>query len=155
MNSVSKSIQSGMLYLGLLATALVLIAMVLFSNQARAEGCPDIAKLSWWGETTAEKLTAQVDRKYAGDWAPYIKEWQGYAEKARDVMALGKPLQVNAQGLVLKDMELARYIALIEARIKATRCIADEVIDARLIEELNNMETSAGGNAELEIRLVE
>ncbi|NQU57683.1 MAG: hypothetical protein HQ513_10640 [Rhodospirillales bacterium] len=155
MSSVSKSIQSGMLYLVLLTTALVLIAMVLFSNQAKAEGCPEIAATPWWGETTAEKLTAQVDRKYEGDWTPYIKEWQSYAEKARDVMARGKPLQVNAQGLALKDQELARYVKLIEQRIKATRCIADEVIDFRLIEELSNMETAAGGNEELEIRLVE
>ncbi|NQU57795.1 MAG: hypothetical protein HQ513_11210 [Rhodospirillales bacterium] len=155
MSCVSKSIQSGMLLLGLLATALVLIAMVLFSNQAKAEGCPEIPAVSWWGETTAEKLTAQVDSKYDGDWAPYIKEWESYAEKARDVMALGKSLQVNSHGLVLKDQELARYVKLIDERIKATRCIADEVIDARLIEELNNMETAAGGNEELEIRLVE
>ncbi len=144
-----------MLFLVLLATALILIAMVLFSNQAMAEGCPEIPTASWWGETTAEKLTAQVDSKYDGDWAPYIKEWQSDAERARDAMALGKPLQVNAQGLTLKDQELARYVELIEQRIKATRCIADEVIDTRLIEELNNMDTAAGGNTELEIRLVE
>ena len=134
---------------------IILGAMVFFSNQAKAERCPEIPAVSWWSDNTAEKLTASVDRQHDGDWDPYIKKWESYEEHMRDVMFRGKSAVIKSSGQILKGEELADFIKLINQRIRATRCIADKVIDARLIEELNNMETAAGGNAELEISLVE
>jgi hypothetical protein len=155
MYSNSRSLQLAKLLFILLSAALVLSAIVLFSNQAKAENCPEIPSVSWWNDTTPEMLTANVDRKHDGDWDPYIKKWESYEEQMRDILFRGKAAVIKSSGQILKGEDLAGFIKLIGQRVEATRCIADEVIDARLIEELSNMETAAGGNPELEIRLVE
>jgi hypothetical protein len=155
MRSIAKTTTISRPVLILLIAAFVLMAMAIFSSQAKASTCPEIPVVSWWNNTTPEKITAYVDTNHDGDWAPYLDRWEQYEEQMRDVMLRGKSALIKSKGVLIKGNELASYIHQINSRIEATRCIADEVIDARLIEELNNMETAAGGNPELDIQLVE
>ncbi|MBL6932859.1 MAG: hypothetical protein ISR45_07915 [Rhodospirillales bacterium] len=155
MRAIAKTIQSGKTFLILLIAGLVLLALATFYAQADESACPNIPDISWWNITTNEKLTAYVDAKHGGDWEPYIQDWQRYEERMREVMFRGGSAIVKSSGNTLSGKELAQYVRLINARIMATRCIADKVIDARLIEELNNMNTAAGGNPEMDIQLVE
>lgn len=155
MLNINKLTQSGMLHITVLGAASVLSTLLLFSNPAKAEGCPEVPTVSWWNNTSAELMTAYVDRNYDGDWTPYIQKLESDEKAMQDTLTNGQAVVIKSKKLVLKGEELARYIQLIGKRIEATRCIADEVIDTRLIEELNNMETAAGGNSELEISLVE
>jgi hypothetical protein len=155
MHSIAKSISSVKPFYILLIIAFVMIGMTFFSSSAKASSCPQIPAVSWWGDTSAEKLTAYVDRKHDGDWTPYIKKWELYADRMRQAMFSGEAVKIKFRNVVLDEGDLAVYIRQVGERVEATRCIADEVIDARLIEELATMDTAAGGNPELEIRLVE
>lgn len=120
----------------------------LFSTQAEAFSCNDVPSVAWWGNTSPEGLTAFVDSHHNGDWAPYIKKCENYEERMRDVLFRGKSVTTKSKKRVLNVEDLALQIKQISQRVQATRRIADEVVTARLAEELGNMETAAGGNPE-------
>jgi len=131
----------------------LILTVVLFSLVFRApaqavEDCPQVPDVAWWGDTSPEGLTAYVDRKHDGDWAPYLKKWQKYEASMRKILSRGKSAVVKSQDLVLEGQDLENHIELIARRINATRCIAGVVVEARLTEELGNMETASGGNPE-------
>ncbi len=155
MRSNVDSTHPGKTFSIVMCTAFILLAVAIFSSAATAKECPEIPTISWWNNGSAEKMTDYVDANHSGDWAPYIRDWERYEERMRDILFRGQSAFVKSKNLVLKGADLAQYVDYIGKRIQATRCIADEVIDARLIEELNNMETAAGRDPELEIRLVE
>ncbi|MBC8269266.1 MAG: hypothetical protein H8E36_10995 [Rhodospirillaceae bacterium] len=120
---------------------------VVFSASANAgETCPEVPKVSWWKVTSVEAMTAYVDRKHDGDWAPYLKKWQRYEERMRGILDNGKSVVIKSQNITLQGEDLARHIERIAKRVEVTRCIADQVVEARTIEEFNNMDTAAGGN---------
>jgi hypothetical protein len=93
-------------------------------------------------------LTAFVDSHHNGDWALYIKKCENYEERMHDVLFRGKSVIIKSKKLVPNGEDLALQIEQISQRVQATRRIADEVVTARLAEELGNMETAAGGNPE-------
>jgi len=130
----------------LLITSLVL--SLTFSASATAgTTCPEVPKVSWWSDTSVEGMTAYVDRKHDGDWSPYLKKWQRYEERMRGILNKGGSAVIKSRNVTLEGEDLARHIDMIAKRVEATRCIADQVIEARLTEEFNNMDTAAGGNA--------
>ncbi|NQU58048.1 MAG: hypothetical protein HQ513_12500 [Rhodospirillales bacterium] len=115
--------------------------------------CPEIPAVAWWGDTSPEGITAYVDRKHDGDWAPYLKKWQKYEKRMRDILSNGKSAVVKSQDITLEGEELAKHIELIAKRVEAIDCIAARVTEARLSEDLNNMDTAAGGNPEPDSKL--
>jgi|GEM_PF-483590 len=155
MRHETKVIYSRATFIILLVSALMLMVMLILTPKANAAQCSEIPQVFWWSNTSAEKMTAYVDRKYDGDWDPYIKKWERYEENMRNIMFRGRSAVVKSHDIVLKDDGLVGYVKQISKRIEATRCIAEQVLDARLIEELVNIETAAGGNLELEILLIE
>lgn len=128
--------------------SIALTIALLSPNLALASNCPEIPSVKWWGNATADNLSAYVDKRHGGDWDAYIGKWERYEEKMRNTMFSGKSAHIKSQNLDLKDEALADYIKLITRRIEAMHCIAGEVAEARLIEEISNMETAAGGSPE-------
>jgi hypothetical protein len=132
----------------LIATLTFFLAFSTSANAAPT--CPEIPKVSWWSNTSVEGMAAYVERKHDGDWASYLEKWQRYEERMRDMLNDGKTAVIKSQNTTLQGDDLARHIDLIAKRVEATRCIADQVTEARLIENFNNMDTAAGGNTDLQ-----
>lgn len=130
------------------------VLILIFSASANAgETCPEVPSVAWWGDTSPQGLSAYVDKKHNGDWAPYLKKWQGYEDRMRESLSKGKAVVFESQGMTLQGADLENHIELIALRVAATRCIAAQVTEVRLIEGLNSMETAAGGNSQPEANI--
>jgi len=129
-----------------------LVFSLAFSSVAlAAEKCPDVPSVSWWGDTSPAGLAAYVNRKHDGDWTSYVKKWQAYEDRMREILNKGKSAIIKSQALTLQGKDLENHIELIAKRVKATRCLASQVMQTRLNEDLNNMNTSSGGNVEADL----
>lgn len=136
------------LRLPFLFVAPILVSLFFSASADAAETCPEVPSVSWWGDVSPEGLTAYVDRKHDGDWAPYLEKWQAYEKRMREILSNGKSAVVKSRNITLKGEGLEDHVELIARRVEATRCIAEHVIEARLSEDFNNMDTAAGGDME-------
>ena len=92
---------------------------------ARAASCPALPNVIWW-KTTHVKIVKYVDRKYGGNWHPYIKKWENYKSKMQDILERDGTALVKSRDIRLRGDQLARHIVQIEQRITVTRCLQDK-----------------------------
>lgn len=112
---------------------------------AEQSQCPQMPTVSWWSNSTHEKLIRYVNRKHGGDWSPYIAYWEKHMNKVMKAFEQGKGLaiprnkvdlssgEVQRKGSVKEDKvilayeDLGLYIPKIVQRIAVQRCLANEM----------------------------
>jgi len=115
------------------AVSPLVVALVLMSSGVQARDntlpidCPEMPNVSWWGNTSPEKISAYVERKHWGDWSAYIKKWQKHAVALGDVYGRNKSAVIKSRGIVLKGDKLANYIKLINKRVQVVQCYAEKI----------------------------
>ena len=92
---------------------------------AKAASCPALPDVIWW-KTTHVKIVRYVDRKYSGDWTPYIIKWENYKKKMQGILDGNGTALVKSRDIRLRGKQLAEHIIQIEERLVVTRCLKDK-----------------------------
>jgi len=92
------------------------------SMAARAASCPALPDVVWW-KTTHVKIVKYVDRKYRGDWDPYIQRWEDYEKKMQGILDTDGTALVKSRDIRLRGKQLAAHILQIHQRLVVTRCL--------------------------------
>jgi len=92
---------------------------------ARAASCPALPNVVWW-KTTHVKIVKYVDRKYGGNWNPYIQKWENYKFKMENILERDGTALVKSRNIRLRGEQLAHHIVQIEQRIAVTRCLQEK-----------------------------
>lgn len=101
------------------------------SDELQARQCALIPKVVWWKFKTHESVTGYVFRRYRGNWAAYIENWNRRLEKLRNIQNRGASA-VTSTGITLRGAELAAYMDKMQKRISITRCLAEKSGGARI-----------------------
>jgi len=96
-----------------------------------AAQCAPFPRVPWWGSLTHESVAEYVDKRYGGEWDPYIASWQGKLQKLREIRNRDSAAAVMSgtgerQKKVLRGVELDKYIDLVGKRLSVMRCLANE-----------------------------
>lgn len=97
-------------------------AVLAESIAAKAARCPALPNVVWW-KTTHVKIVKYVDRKYSGDWDPYIQKWVAYKKKMQGILESKGTALVKSRDIRLNGKNLAAHIIQIEQRLVVTRCL--------------------------------
>jgi hypothetical protein len=89
---------------------------------SRASSCPALPDVVWW-KTSHVKIVKYVDRKYRGNWTPYIVRWENYRSKMQDILERNGTALVKSRDIRLRGRQLAEHIVQIEQRLTVTRCL--------------------------------
>jgi len=92
--------------------------------------CPKIPEVDWWRVKTHAQVISYVDRKYGGNWQPYVDSWSGRLKKLQDIFRRGSAIKTG-NGVVLQDAELATYINHVAERVAAIKCLAEQAMTRR------------------------
>ena len=87
--------------------------------------CDAIPQITWWKYKSHLTVAAYVNRRYRGNWLPYLGKWVRRLVKLRDIHNRNSSA-VTSSGLVLRGPELKDYINQTKKRLFVTRCLADE-----------------------------
>ncbi|MBT4588671.1 MAG: response regulator transcription factor [Rhodospirillaceae bacterium] len=87
--------------------------------------CGEIPKVGWWTNKSHNAIRSYVERKYAGDWKPYIKSWNKRLEKLVDI-SRRESSAVASSGIVLSGTDLEKYIVDVETRVSVIKCLAEK-----------------------------
>jgi len=92
--------------------------------------CPAFPRVAWWTFKSHDRVADYVNRKHKGNWAPYIKKWNGRLKSLQDIYSRDSSA-VTKTGNTLKGPSLAAYIKKMQDRIDVTRCLANNAGAAR------------------------
>ncbi len=92
--------------------------------------CPPFPQIAWWINKSHLAVVRYVDRRHAGNWAAYLKSWQGRLVKLQDIQDRNSTA-VTSSGEKLSGDELAAYLEQMEKRLEVTRCLGAEAKAAR------------------------
>ncbi|NQV55658.1 MAG: c-type cytochrome [Rhodospirillales bacterium] len=116
--------------------AALLAAVFAFSPpSAGAAECEAFPTVRWWGAITHDSITKYVDRRYNGDFAPYIDMWEKQLNRLRVLhergkVAIVKGVSTDREGnskkysVRMRDEQLVLYITNVEKRLKILNCLA-------------------------------
>jgi hypothetical protein len=105
----------------------------------------DIPQGAWWGKTNHSKISAYVERRHDGNWAPYVKKWTRQLKSMKGIAARGGSAVFKKKGLTLKGETLDTYVTALKVRVAAIECLSrnDDMLQAA--RKMSNMSTAAGG----------
>ena len=118
--------------------ATVLMAAVLaVPGLAQASHCPAFPKVVWWGELTHHSVTADVDRRYGGNWKPAIQSWRKNLTKLQAIRDKDSTAAIRYKSTVkgqpattrrvkLRGARLDQYIENVGKRLVVMYCLADQ-----------------------------
>jgi len=92
--------------------------------------CDAFPQIDWWTFKTHDRVADYVNRKHKGDWATYIKKWNGRLKSLQDIYSRNSSA-VTKTGNTLQGQSLAAYIKKMQVRIDITRCLANNAGAAR------------------------
>jgi hypothetical protein len=81
--------------------------------------------VAWWVNKNHLDVVRYVNRRLAGNWADYVKNWRGRLVKLQDIQDRGSTA-ITASGAELRGAELAAYLQQMTRRLEVTRCLAAE-----------------------------
>jgi len=87
-----------------------------------ARSCPALPEVAWW-DTSHRKIINYVDRKFQGEWDPYIVRWVNYRDQMQGILDRAGTAVVKSRNIRLAGSDLAAHIGDIERRIYVTRCL--------------------------------
>ena len=87
--------------------------------------CPALPDISWWGTNSHRKMVDFVERKFDGDWGPYIAKWERYEARMRDILKRGGTAVLRKKGIKMDGAVLASYAEMIGQRVSVMYCLAD------------------------------
>ena len=87
-----------------------------------ARSCPALPEVAWW-DTSHRKIINYVDRKFQGEWDPYIDRWVNYRDQMQGILDRAGTAVVKSRNIRLAGSDLAAHIGDIERRIYVTRCL--------------------------------
>jgi len=92
--------------------------------EAKVVTCPELPRVAWW-KTTRSKIVRYVDRKYKGNWIPYIRKWNNYKRKMQNAFDNNRTVVVRSQNIVLYGEKLAAHIVEIKQRLNVIQCLKE------------------------------
>jgi CheY-like chemotaxis protein len=98
--------------------------------------CPQLPQIDTWRLKAHTDLARHVNRRYQGDWQPYIKLWVERLGKLQDIYARNSGIKTKA-GDVLKGATLKTYIDQTQKRLDITICLSREAADYAYSKSLN------------------
>lgn len=116
------------------------------AKPAETASCEALPQVSWWGNLSHNSTIEYVQRRYEGDWSPYIKKWQRYHANMQRLHEEGKIAIVKSRDLRLDGKALKDYADKIGSRLGVIECLASEAETAGA-KNLENFPTAAGGPA--------
>ncbi len=124
LKSPIKTIAGIALATGILATVQPAQAAKTASQDIKSTqaSCPALPEVAWW-KTTHAKIVRYVDKKFQGNWDPYITKWINYRTKMQKIYDRDGSATVKSRDLRLSGDNLARHIKQIDQRIDVTRCL--------------------------------
>ena len=109
-------------------------------TQVRADtpvvDCPDMPLVSWWGNTSPEKISSYVEHKHHGDWVGYIVKWQKYEKNMRSIHRRDKSAVIKSKNIVIKGDDLAIYVKMIAKRVAVLQCYAEQLAPDKYLIDL-------------------
>jgi len=108
-----------------LGAVAILTLSLLLPFQASAE-CEPFPDSKFWGKITHESVRAYVMARHDGEWAGYIKKWEGQRDAMKLVLSRDGSAVIKSKGITLKGDSLRRYINELETRVSITRCLSLE-----------------------------
>jgi hypothetical protein len=89
-----------------------------------------------------------VDKKYGGNWEPYIGKWDRQVEKLQGIYERDSAIIVTKDKIRLENEELAEYIEKVQQRVEVVRCLASKMGSQTEddVRDLANFATAAGSN---------
>jgi len=108
-----------------LGAVAILTLSLLLPFQASAE-CEPFPDSKFWGKITHESVRAYVMARHDGEWAGYIKKWEGQRNAMKLILSKGGSAVIKSKNLTLEDESLRSYIKELDTRIDITRCLSLE-----------------------------
>lgn len=137
-------------FIGITTLASVIVASqpAEAARNGGASACPPLPKVAWW-KTSHAKIVKYVDKKYNGEWEPYIDKWINYQSKMQKIYDRDGTATVKSRDLRLKGETLAKHIGEIGQRIAVTQCLKSKYAGRMAANGLTN--GTAKGGAENDI----
>jgi len=104
--------------------SLFLFCFAVAPLQAQSLKCDPLPKVDWWSQSH-EKVNLTVEKRYNGDWAKYIKRWQGYRDRMQKTFKANSVAVVKSRGIKMKGKVLENHIKQIDQRIRVLNCLKD------------------------------
>ncbi len=122
---------------GRIPAAVLMAALLAVPDSAQASHCPAFPKVVWWGGLTHHSVTADVDRRYGGDWKPAIESWQRTLTKLQAIRDKGSTAAIRYKSTVkgrpattrrvkLSGARLDGYIENVWKRLAVMYCLAEQ-----------------------------
>jgi hypothetical protein len=108
------------------AVMILLTTAFAFPGAAAGE-CEAFPKVKWWGGLSHDKVVRIVDKKYKGDWAPYLVRLEKRLSLVQKAYYRGKGVWVKKNGVKVKLLtgdELKAYADRMRERIRVSYCLA-------------------------------
>ncbi|MBT7941991.1 MAG: cytochrome c4 [Alphaproteobacteria bacterium] len=104
--------------------------------RAAETACASFPKVPWWGELSHRSVGQLVERRYGGNWKAYIRLWEKNLSKLREIRGKNSRAVIRSQAAkkkrkLLAGPELEKYIENVAARLKVTRCLAEQAEQAK------------------------
>ena len=100
---------------------------IALAGAAKAEECAPLPDVAWWKNVTHEKMVEFVEKRYGGEWAPYVEKWAAQLEKLREVHDRDGAV-VTKDKIRVEGEPLRQYIEKVEQRLAITRCLASKTV---------------------------
>jgi cytochrome c553 len=104
-----------------------------FSLPAKS-ACPEFPEVPWWSGFSHETAVRYVERRYKGNWTPYIAVWtkqysvlNNLHQKNFTAIVRGKRTvndETTKYTIKLKGVDLADYIKKVKKRVEILECLA-------------------------------
>lgn len=88
-----------------------------------ATRCPKSPEYPWWANITPHEIITHIAEKYNNNWTVYVAEWSAYLVKMQQGHQAGKTARVKGYGVRLSGTALKNYIADLEQRLTAIKCL--------------------------------
>ena len=129
---------------------------------AVAYSCPQVPRVSWWGDVGHGDIINEVRRKHLRNWSIYAAKWSRHLNGMKETRAAGGGIRlrkssvdlssgefreagaVGTDVVVLGGADLDRYIVKVTKRIDVHRCLAGKVKTRAVSENMEPVHGTSG-----------
>jgi CheY-like chemotaxis protein len=90
--------------------------------------CGDVPYVSWWKVRTRADIVGYVNRRYAGNWKPYIDDWTARLIDIQESYARGQAVRIP-DGAVLSGEALKVHVDKTKQRVDVILCLSREAAE--------------------------
>ena len=90
--------------------------------------CEKVPYVSWWRAKTRADIVGYVNRRHAGNWKPYIKDWTARLIDLQDSYSRRKGVR-TPEGEALTGQSLKGHIDKTQKRLNVMLCLSREAAE--------------------------